>query len=72
MLPWSMVIKDANKNEAHKLIFTQIKLEKVKVRYNITESRSQRSYFAFDPKFLHIDFTSTFQLIVIKIKIKWI
>ena len=37
------VNRDDNQNEAHKIILSLMKLKKVKVTYDITESRSQRS-----------------------------
>ena len=45
----ALVNRDDNQNEAHKIITPKMKLEKVKVTYDVAESRSQRSKFAFDP-----------------------
>ena len=39
----TLVNRDANKHESHKIILSKMKLQKVKVTYDITESRSQRS-----------------------------
>ena len=37
----TLVNRDDNRNEAHKIILSKMKLKKVKVTYDITESRSQ-------------------------------
>ena len=39
----TLVNRDDSQNEAHKIILSKMKLKNVKVTYDITESRSQRS-----------------------------